>query len=100
MGGARCVVAPAASAARFRPQRLHLALRLRRQAAVAQPFQRNPPQRLFVAAVEEREVADLPLSCPMPEMVLWNSHPRVYLPIEQTGSAKCPYCGTEYTLRR
>jgi uncharacterized Zn-finger protein len=40
------------------------------------------------------------LSCPMPEMTLWNSHPRVYLPIEQTGSAKCPYCGAEYTLRR
>ena len=48
----------------------------------------------------EIEAADLPLSCPMPEMVLWNSHPRVYLPIEQTGSAKCPYCGAEYTLRR
>ena len=28
---------------------------------------------------------DLPLSCPMPEMYLWNSHPRVYLPIEETG---------------
>ena len=24
---------------------------------------------------------DLPLSCPMPQMYLWNSHPRVYLPI-------------------
>ena len=33
---------------------------------------------------------DLPLSCPMPEMYLWNSHPRVYLPIEQSGWAKCP----------
>ncbi|HXC57880.1 MAG TPA: zinc-finger domain-containing protein [Steroidobacteraceae bacterium] len=48
----------------------------------------------------EVEQSDLPLSCPMPEMTLWNSHPRVYLPIEQTGSAKCPYCGAEYTLRR
>lgn len=48
----------------------------------------------------EVEPSDLPLSCPMPEMTLWNSHPRVYLPIEQTGSAKCPYCGAEYTLRR
>src|SRR5215207_11073690 len=36
--------------------------------------------------------ADLPLSCPMPGMHLWNSHPRVYLPIEKTGWAKCPYC--------
>lgn len=43
---------------------------------------------------------DLPLSCPMPDMTLWNSHPRVYLPIEATGFAKCPYCGAEYTLQR
>ena len=43
---------------------------------------------------------DLPLSCPMPDMYLWNSHPRVYLPIEKTGWAKCPYCGAEYTLIR
>ena len=42
--------------------------------------------------------ADLPLSCPMPGMYLWNSHPRVYLPIEDSGSAKCPYCGAEYHL--
>jgi uncharacterized Zn-finger protein len=48
----------------------------------------------------EVEPSDLPLSCPMPEMTLWNSHPRVFLPIEQTGSAKCPYCGAEFTLRR
>ena len=44
--------------------------------------------------------SELPLSCPMPDMVLWNSHPRVYLPIEETGFAKCPYCGAEYTLQR
>jgi len=43
---------------------------------------------------------DLPLSCPGPGMTLWNSHPRVFLPIEQTGYAKCGYCGAEYTLRR
>jgi uncharacterized Zn-finger protein len=42
---------------------------------------------------------DLPLSCPMPAMQLWNSHPRVFLPIETTGWAKCPYCSAEYTLR-
>ena len=41
---------------------------------------------------------DLPLHCPLPDMSLWNSHPRVYLPIEETGEAKCPYCGTEFTL--
>ncbi|MCB1744211.1 MAG: zinc-finger domain-containing protein [Gammaproteobacteria bacterium] len=42
--------------------------------------------------------ADLPLSCPMPGMSLWNSHPKVYLPIEETGTASCPYCGAHYTL--
>jgi uncharacterized Zn-finger protein len=36
----------------------------------------------------------------MPEMYLWNSHPRVYLAIEPTGWAKCPYCGAEYVLSR
>jgi uncharacterized Zn-finger protein len=41
---------------------------------------------------------DLPLSCPTPDMSLWNSHPRVYLPIEKTGRASCPYCGAEYVL--
>jgi len=34
--------------------------------------------------------SDLPLSCPMPGMYLWNSHPKVYLPIESEGAAKCP----------
>lgn len=43
---------------------------------------------------------DLPLSCPMPGMYLWNSHPRVYLPLEDSGEAKCPYCGAAYKLVR
>ena len=43
--------------------------------------------------------ADLPLHCPMDGMSLWNSHPRVYLPIEATGKAKCPYCGAVYLLK-
>lgn len=43
--------------------------------------------------------ADLPLSCPMPAMFLWNSHPKVYLAIaEQGGHALCPYCSAEYDL--
>ena len=41
---------------------------------------------------------DLPLCCPMPDMIIWNAHPRVYLPIAQTGSATCPYCGAHYKL--
>lgn len=42
--------------------------------------------------------SDLPLSCPMPGQRLWNSHPRVYLPIEDDGEASCPYCSAHYTL--
>ena len=44
--------------------------------------------------------ADLPLSCPLPSMALWNSHPRVYLPIENEpgGETHCPYCGAHFVL--
>lgn len=42
---------------------------------------------------------DLPLSCPMPDMRLWDAHPRVYLAIEKTGHASCPYCGAEFFLK-
>ncbi len=42
--------------------------------------------------------ADLPVSCPLPETTLWNSHPKVYLPLEATGKAKCPYCGADFVL--
>ena len=49
-------------------------------------------------AVEVRP-EDLPIHCPMPGSSLWNSHPRVYIPVaENGGEAKCPYCGAVYTL--
>ena len=41
---------------------------------------------------------DLPLCCPMPFMRLWDSHPRVYMPIAETGREVCPYCSAEYIL--
>ena len=43
-----------------------------------------PAVRLVPANAEHRynvTHADLPLSCPMPGMSLWNSHPKVYLAI-------------------
>jgi uncharacterized Zn-finger protein len=43
---------------------------------------------------------DLPLSCPTKEMRLWDAHPRVYLPIEETGHVICPYCEAEFTLQK
>ena len=36
----------------------------------------------------------------MPGMSKWNSHPRVFLPIAETGEEKCPYCGAVYVLVR
>ncbi|MEP7275179.1 MAG: zinc-finger domain-containing protein [Betaproteobacteria bacterium] len=42
--------------------------------------------------------ADLPVFCPNPAMTLWSSHPRVFLDVADTGSAMCPYCGTQYRL--
>jgi len=63
----------------------------------------NPSKRALLEPNAEARyqvtAEDLPLSCPMPEMVLWNSHPRVYLPIERSGWAKCSYCGAEYHLQ-
>ena len=58
-------------------------------------------QNLIQANAQNRygvRSSDLPLSCPMPGMYLWNSHPRVYIPVETTGEAKCPYCGARYYM--
>ncbi|CAE6512792.1 MAG TPA: zinc-finger domain-containing protein [Nitrosomonas nitrosa] len=58
----------------------------------------NNPTTLDQRRIEVTE-EDLPLHCPMPSMRLWNAHPRVFLPIEATGEAQCPYCGTHYVLK-
>lgn len=42
---------------------------------------------------------DLPLSCPQPDYRLWDAHPRVYLPIAESGRVVCPYCDAEYILK-
>ena len=55
------------------------------------------PSELDLKCVEVT-AKDLPLHCPLPSQKLWNTHPRVYLPIEATGEARCPYCGTLYKL--
>ncbi len=56
----------------------------------------NANERVEVTA------SDLPLHCPMPGASLWNSHPRVFLPIEDAKDQRmiCPYCGTEYVLKQ
>ncbi len=39
--------------------------------------------------------------CPSPkaDMKIGNNHPKVYLDVAREGSAKCPYCGTLYSLK-
>jgi uncharacterized Zn-finger protein len=44
----------------------------------------------------EVTAADLPLHCPLATQKLWNTHPRVYIPIETLREARCPYCSTLY----
>jgi len=51
------------------------------------------------ARIVEVTGEDLPLHCPTPAMSAWESHPRVFLPLEKTGEALCPYCGTLYKLK-
>lgn len=41
---------------------------------------------------------DLPVCCPLPDTVGWNSHPRVYLPLKPGVDATCPYCGAVFVL--
>ncbi len=41
---------------------------------------------------------ELPMHCPAPSAPLWNSHPRVYIPLDDAPEAACSYCGTVYRL--
>lgn len=54
------------------------------------------PHTAHVVEVTEK---DLPLHCPLAAELVWNAHPRVFLPIEEKGEARCPYCGTLYRLK-
>lgn len=43
---------------------------------------------------------ELPMHCPRPDAPLWNSHPRVFIPLGDSpdGQATCEYCGTLFVL--
>lgn len=43
---------------------------------------------------------DLPLHCPTADVALWSSHPRVFLDLVKSGHVACPYCGTQYQLKK
>lgn len=54
--------------------------------------QKEPSQIIEVSE------SDLPISCPMPDVTLWNQHPRVFIPIEN-GEGHCPYCGNLFRVK-
>ncbi len=64
--------------------------------SLAAPQNPNAQRQVIVSP------AELPLHCPRPDESLWNSHPRVFLPIDSTRGqqAECPYCGTRYRLQQ
>lgn len=59
-------------------------------------IKKQPASAEKVYVIHQR---DLPLSCPTDDMVLWNAHPKVYLPIEKTGQEICPYCSSRFVLK-
>jgi uncharacterized Zn-finger protein len=56
-----------------------------------------PAQQNKVCKISQK---DLPLSCPPKDTLIWNQHPRVFLPIEEQGEVVCPYCSAKYVLTR
>lgn len=62
----------------------------------AHPQDFKTPNTTKVIKVTQK---DLPVHCPREDESLWNSHPRVYIPVEENGGqATCIYCGAVYVL--
>lgn len=60
-------------------------------------FEPNPARNYGNIRVEVKIMTtDMPLSCPLPNMTLWNMHPKVYLALDEDNHAMCPYCSTHY----
>ncbi len=38
------------------------------------------------------------MHCPAPGSALWDSHPRVFIALQDSPEASCSYCGTVYKL--
>jgi uncharacterized Zn-finger protein len=56
--------------------------------------EQQPAQREAIKVTRN----DQPLSCPRAGQEVAGLHPRVYLAIEKSGTAICPYCGARYRL--
>jgi uncharacterized Zn-finger protein len=62
-------------------------------------MQKAPKPQACTKRSYDVTLAELPVSCPPADMRVWDAHPRVYLPIEKTGRAICPYCSAEFVLK-
>ena len=60
---------------------------------------KEPAPEACTKSVYDVTRADLPVCCPPQDRRVWDAHPRVYLPIEKTGRAICPYCNAEFVLK-
>lgn len=60
----------------------------------------QPVEQANAAQIYEISQSDLPISCPTEQMAIWNSHPRVFLPLDEDNREEvCPYCGTKFVLK-
>jgi uncharacterized Zn-finger protein len=61
----------------------------------------NKPQSPAIELLAKDLNAQGGVYCPSPlaQMKTWDTHPKVYLDVGHSGSAKCPYCGTVYALK-
>ena len=55
---------------------------------------KQPKQQAVIEVTKDQ----LPMHCPAPGSALWDSHPRVFIPLDDTPEASCSYCGTVYKL--
>jgi len=55
---------------------------------------KQPNSETVVSVTREQ----LPMHCPQPGSALWDSHPRVFIPLEESGEGTCSYCGTQFRL--
>lgn len=52
----------------------------------------------LVYELTEKEAAK-GVSCPSDDVALWNSHPKVFLPLKTVGEHLCPYCSAKYIVK-
>ena len=58
----------------------------------------TPPPAVIEVGAQDLQGPGV-VACPNPKMVLWSTHPKVFIDVGTTGQGRCAYCGTLYKLR-